>query len=237
MGTTVQLWHAASSSSTPGPLEKRCESVLDDAERQRAGRLRVATARNQHVVGRGMARQLLAGKAVDPRQLQFALQPHGKPYVIRPHAACRPFNVAHTDGLVLCGLAAAEHLQLGVDIERLDRRTDPALAERYFALPEVRILQNQTTEASRRAMFLKIWTLKESFIKAIGTGLQTPLADFAFERLDTDRPTIRFLNPRLHDSLGWHFYSLQPRPGFIAAAAIAIDRPKTEVALEVRQFD
>jgi 4'-phosphopantetheinyl transferase len=237
-GSTVRLWHAASSSAEPGPLERRCECWLGADERARADRFRVATSRNQHVVGRGMARRLLAGDGVPPQRVRFGLQTHGKPYVTAPESARRPFNVAHTDGLVLCGVATTQHALLGVDVERLGRRTDPDLARRYFSPPEVALLDRCVDPELRSHLFLRIWTLKEAFIKAIGTGLQTPLRDFAFENVAADRPRITLLSPTLQDERVWHFFSLQPRPGYVGAVAVAIDPPQPSgVQLVMHPFE
>jgi 4'-phosphopantetheinyl transferase len=184
-----------------------------------------------------MAKRLLSGDQVDPISIRFAAEAHGKPYVTEPETARRPFNIAHTDGLVMCGIGDLAYEAIGVDIERLDRRTDPALADRYFSAPEVRYLQNYRRSEERRSMFLRIWTLKESFIKAIGTGLQTPLADFAFEQIESTSPTIKMLNPKLESDWVWTFFSIEPRPGFIAAVAVACRQAETQFQLQLRNFD
>ena len=137
----IRVWHATSSSAHPGPIEHRvASSWLDESERERAERFRVATSRNQNIVGRGMARRLLSSDLVDPRAIRFDVEPYGKPFVVEPIVAKRPFNVAHTDGLVLCGVGSSGHHLVGVDVERLGRRTDPELANRYFSQPEVEYL-------------------------------------------------------------------------------------------------
>lgn len=216
----IQLWHAVASRAAPGSIETACESWISDDERARADRFMQPTSRNQHVVGRGMARRLLSGDGVDPRSIRFATLPHGKPIVEAPAHARRPFNLAHTDGLVVCGLGYGPQDLLGADVEPLDRRTDPELAQRYFAPPEIDLLRQIRGDEPRRRMFLRIWTLKEAFIKAIGTGLQTPLADFAFIDPAADSPRIRWIRSGLDHGLRWRFRSLQPRPGYVAAVAL-----------------
>ncbi len=233
----VSIWHAANSAGDPGPLEKQCEAWLDEPDRQRAAMFRKATTRNQHVIGRGMSRRLLSRDNIDPRSIQFGVEPHGKPTVAEPTAARRPFNVTHTDGLVMCGIGDLNHQAVGIDVERLQRQTDPSLADRYFSQPEVQFLNRCRSDEARRRMFLRIWTLKESFIKAIGTGLSMPLADFAFQQIDADSPTIRMLNPDLESDLHWRFYSIQPRPGFIAALAVATKDMATNVDYELLGFE
>ena len=153
---------------------------------------------------------------------------NGKPYVSQPVEARRAFNIAHTDGLVMCGIDSQSDDLLGVDVEKLDRRTDPALAKRYFSKPEIDHLENCASETDRRNTFLKIWTLKEAFIKALGTGLQTPLADFAFEKIESAEPEIRFLNPKLESGMHWSFLSIEPRPGYVAAVALGTNSARNE---------
>ncbi len=236
--STVNLWHATTSSHDPGQVESCCESWLDEEEVQRANRFRKPTSRNQHVVGRGMARRLLGDESVAPHDIKFAAEVHGKPFVVEPSAAKQPFNVAHTDGLVMCGVGQDQHALVGVDVERLERRTDPGLASRYFSKPEIEFLNSKPEGIARRNSFLRIWTLKESFIKAIGTGLQTPLADFAFKEIDSDQPRIEMLNPELRSNLTWRFFSLQPRPGFIGAVAVACDQNDAmDVQIQLKNFD
>jgi 4'-phosphopantetheinyl transferase len=235
--TFVRVWHAASSSAEPGPLERCCEQWLDDNDLKRAQLLRRPTTRNQHIVGRGMARRLLGSDAVEPQSIRFEVEAHGKPYVLSPDVAKQPFNLAHTDGLVMCGIGDQRHEALGVDVERLDRRTDVALADRYFSQPEINYLKGLPGEEARRLAFLKIWTLKESFIKAIGTGLSTPLADFAFDDIDSDSPSIRMLNPNLSSDHSWKFYSIEPRAGFIGAIAVATKHTNPVVELELCCFE
>ena len=234
----IRVWHATSSSAQPGPIEHCCRCWLDETERERSERFRVATSRNQNIVGRGMARRLLSSDLVDPRAIRFDVEPHGKPFVVEPSAAKRPFNVAHTDGLVLCGVGSPGHELIGVDVERLGRQTDPELATRYFSQPEVEYLRQFGNTHERHDVFLRIWTLKESFIKAIGTGLQTPLADFTFEQIESDSPRIRMLSPRLESELSWKFFCVKPRPGYVGAIAVACRDPApNSVELQLHCFD
>lgn len=232
----VRVWHSAADQEKLGSFESRCERLLDPDELINADRFRRITTRNQHVVGRAMARRLLGDTNVAPQTIQFAEGQYGKPQVVLPSAAKQPFNIAHTDGLVLCGIAN-QHVELvGVDVESIHRRTSTDLAERYFSAPEVKFLRSQPAE-QQKYFFLRIWTLKEAFIKAIGTGLHTPLADFAFDDIDSPCPTIRFLASNLDDSRNWSFVCSQPRKGFIAAAAVAAKQPNSRVNVDWRSFE
>ncbi|GBG62386.1 hypothetical protein CBR_g30340 [Chara braunii] len=64
------------------------------------------------------------------------------------------------------------------------RRRDPlAVARRYYAPAEVRALEIIPDEAKRQRWFMELWTLKESFVKALGLGIAAvPLKEFSFCR-------------------------------------------------------
>ncbi len=233
----VRVWHATSACQTPGPVETFCQQWLDPSEWERANKFRVLTSRNQHIVGRGMAKHLLGECGVSPKAIQFCCLEHGKPIVKTPAEVNQPFNIAHTDGLVLCGIGQTQHQLLGVDIERMERRTDPELATRYFSTPEVEYVHSFDDPSRRKLAFLRVWTLKEAFIKAIGTGLHTPLSDFAFENIDAPSPTIRLLNPSLESDCHWQFYSFQPRVSFIGAVAVATKSESEKVQMSLEDFD
>ncbi len=233
---TLRVWHCPAAVEAAGPLEFQCERMLVPEERRQADRFRRPTTRNQHVIGRAMARRLLADSSDATPQIRFTTGDFGKPHVATPPHAKRPFNVAHTEGLVLCGVADSTAELVGVDVESLGRRTSSELAERYFSRPEVDYLRRQR-EAVRQAVFLRIWTLKEAFIKAIGTGLHTPLADFAFHEIESDRPWIEFLRPELDDGRTWQFVCRQPRPGYIASTAVASKNIGLDVSVTWHPFE
>lgn len=215
----AEVWAARASTDAPTELERQCQSWLGPGEWERALRFRHASARNQHVVGRGMARKLLTLRtATSPSRVVLNWSNHGKPFVVAPREVTRPFNVSHTEGLVLVGLC--DRGPIGVDVERLSRSPDLGLARRYFAPPEVDYVWNQGDEERRHLAFLRVWTLKESFIKAIGTGLTMPLADFTFEQIDTPTPQVRMLHNDSSLAGGWQFLSFSPAPGYIAAVAV-----------------
>ena len=103
----------------------------------------------------------------------------GKPRIDPGNGAGEcPFSLSHTRGLVAAALSA--NGALGIDVEHIDpRKADFAMAEEYFAPAEVRLLQ--AAPASERDLcFFRLWTLKEAYVKATGTGLSTPLKSFAF---------------------------------------------------------
>lgn len=213
---TLEVWVASPSSGSGTILEDQCQSWLTDGERCAATRLKQLSSRNQHIVGRGMVRRLLSRRAnCKPSDLVFECSHNGKPSVIAPRSAIRPFNISHTEGLVL--VALSDRGEIGVDVESLSRRIDIHLAERYFAKPEVDYINSWHDFHCRSMAFIKVWTLKESFVKATGLGLSIPLSSFSFEVLDSDRPKIKVLSPSLREYADWGVISFSPAEGYLGA--------------------
>jgi 4'-phosphopantetheinyl transferase len=64
----------------------------------------------------------------------------------------------------------------------------------------------------RTEAFLRYWTVKEAYAKAIGMGLRLDLKEVHVHG-PSDRPRLDLPG----GSVAWHVRRLQPRPGFVAA--------------------
>ena len=90
------------------------------------------------------------------------------------------FNLAHTRGLVV--LAVARGALLGIDVEIYEKKVPLEVARRFFSPVEVEGLEALPADAQPRR-FLRLWTLKESYLKAVGTGIAGGLDSMTF-RID-----------------------------------------------------
>ena len=109
------------------------------------------------------------------------LTEYGKPFF--PALPDFHFSLSHSGERVLCAVSASP---VGCDIEEA-KRYDPAIAQRFFHPDESALLFSLPEEEQTEA-FYRLWTCKESFIKAIGLGLSLPLSDFAVGL--TEPPTL-----------------------------------------------
>lgn len=140
----------------------------------------------------------------------------GRPELLSPNKV--DFSVSHTDGAV--GVAAVEGGHVGFDLER-DRPlgTTGDHLQRAFDRAEWDTI---TSAANPRLMLLRLWTMKEALLKAIGIGLTVPLATVlaGAER----QPGLLELRagPKL-DPLGrhWRVSMLTPLPGYVGAYAVS----------------
>jgi len=93
----------------------------------------------------------------------------GKPFIKDRDDIC--FNLSHSGERVMCAIAGAS---VGCDVEKIGRG-GMDIAHRYFTASECETI---ASAADAETMFCRLWTLKESFVKAIGTGLGMPLNSF-----------------------------------------------------------
>jgi 4'-phosphopantetheinyl transferase len=206
---------------------------LSDAERDRAARFHHMSDRWEFVLGRVMARHLLAGRCgVAPGAFHFVENEHGRPEIAHPASACeRRFNLSHSGGLVACVIG--ETRQVGVDVERLDRPpVDPRVIRRYCSPDEQAALADMP-DALRHERFLELWTLKESYVKARGTGLTLPLSRISFQ-IGIEGPGDVSFNG-VDDEAGWMFAHTRLEPRHLLAVAAERD-PNADVELRLRTF-
>lgn len=86
----------------------------------------------------------------------------------------------------MCSIANNE---VGCDIQKISHQKDYlTIANRFFHEKEINKIKNAKNE-EQVDLFYRIWVLKESYIKATGKGLQTPLNDFQV-CLDNKRPIV-----------------------------------------------
>ena len=99
---------------------------------------------------------------------QIAKTVLGKPYLAQYPGV--QFNLSHSGPWGVCALSGAP---VGVDVE-LVRPLRQNVARRFFTAGEQAYLE-QCPERE----FFRLWTRKESFIKALGKGLTLPLDCFS----------------------------------------------------------
>ena len=148
-------------------------SAVSPRRREKAARYRQERDRRLCLGAELLLRQGLrdAGKPYPPA-LTFG--PHGKPYLQDEGLW---FSLSHSGEWALCALADRE---VGCDIEEI-RKTDLAIARRFFTPEEyARIAAGETPE-ERQERFFRLWTLKESFLKVTGRGLSLPLNAFSIQ--------------------------------------------------------
>jgi 4'-phosphopantetheinyl transferase len=185
----IDVWHV--------DLEAPVAPVLSADEHQRAGRYANGDDGRRWAAARAALRVLIAERAgLHPREVGFVHGPHGKPHV--DGGPC--FNLSHAGAIALIALSGER--EVGIDIERTDRRSHAIL--RALTASEREALGDTPAHLD----LMRIWCRKEALAKATGGGLR-----WAPERFDTTAPA------------GYVLEDLDVAAGYVAALALEGDAP------------
>ncbi|MEI8400376.1 MAG: 4'-phosphopantetheinyl transferase superfamily protein [Alcaligenaceae bacterium] len=99
---------------------------------------------------------------------------------------------------------------------------DPAQLDRFlrWLSPEECHAVAQASENDRSTQMLEFWTLKESYIKAVGMGLSIALDSFAFKLATATTPAhLLRLDAQADTVDAWRFWQGQPTEHHLMALA------------------
>ncbi|CDE45018.1 phosphopantetheine-protein transferase domain protein [Clostridium sp. CAG:411] len=113
------------------------------------------------------------------KELTFTCETFHKP-LCNAISSC-DFSLSHTDGMILLGIA--ETGTIGVDVE-CKKNAPYEIMSSVFHKEEISYITSATPE-QQTARFFEMWTKKEAYTKAIGTGLCTEVTDINTLSLST----------------------------------------------------
>lgn|GEM_PF-6504622 len=147
-----------------------CRAVLSPGECRRADAFHFERDRRRFTVARATLRGGIAERTgLGPESLVIDTDVQGKPFLAHPEKVLH-FNISHSGERVV--LAFSEDFPLGVDIEDLSHSHRlPPMGETICAPAEWDRIADLPTEIRARHL-IRLWTAKESFLKAAGTGFQ-----------------------------------------------------------------
>lgn len=151
------------------------------------------------------------------RTSHFERGKRGKPHL--PDYA--PFNISHAGDYAVLALS---HQTVGVDLERIRPLEWQRIALRFFH-PKERAYLEQSAEPE--SDFFRIWTLKESYMKAEGTGFSISPASFAV--LPSGEESALFLGETAYRFTRRHAF-----PGYCLSVCSLEDEVSENVV--IRQF-
>ena len=147
-------------------------SLLSAEELARAQRFKFEIHRNRFIISHGFKRSVLAKYlSIEPARIQYQRGDKGKPSLVEADydRQALTFNLSHTQDITL--LAVTSDIEVGIDIEYMDRKTDwSAICQRFFTVAEQQALFSLTKEKQKSAFF-QLWTRKEAYMKVLGSGL------------------------------------------------------------------
>jgi 4'-phosphopantetheinyl transferase len=199
-------------------------ALLSVDELQRADRYKFDLHRDRYIAARGNLRLILAHYLhIPPVEVQFGYGTSGKPHLADVLSEVSingtrnlEFNVSHAENLAIYAIARDKAIGVDVEYKRPIENVEQ-LAQRFFNRQESAQLKNLSPSA-QQDLFFQIWTLKEAYLKATGTGLT------GLDRVQTnwhDGKLTGLCFPNCDSS--WQTYQFQPLPNdnsYIAAMAI-----------------
>lgn len=180
------VWWAHTSAAS-----ERLLRLLDSEELTRQSRFRLQADRDRHLLGRSLARLVLAElSGCAPEKVTFELRcrscedksrtgadggsrgsgeaPHGKPV---PTGAAQGWEISVSHSGEWVTLALARGVPVGVDVERLSDSRDLAGLAGYTLADAEHEVWRALPEEGRVGAFFGYWARKEALLKATGLGL------------------------------------------------------------------
>ncbi|WP_263360090.1 4'-phosphopantetheinyl transferase family protein [Acidicapsa ligni] len=196
----------------------RWREWLSVMERAKADIFRAEQHRREYITSHAALRVVLGEcLGIAPADVIFD---DGRDAGAKPHlliAGDKPdvrFNLSHTAGAALIGVTL--DWELGVDIERLRPMADlEAMARSVMSMEEFdRWLEVET--GAQELAFYRLWTRKESYLKAIGLGLYRSLQQVTVSvspEMQTGGERVRDLS----DDANWMVSDVTVPAGFSAS--------------------
>lgn len=131
---------------------------------------------------------------------------HGKPY-LKEYPLIH-FNISHCMGLAVLAIGDCV---VGIDAECVRPYREPLL-KRVLSDAELRQME-EAGESEREELFFRFWTLKESYVKAVGCGITVPLQDISFQ--------IGKNGEIACEKTGWSFRQWKLAEKYIVSACVA----------------
>ncbi|KAE9465597.1 hypothetical protein C3L33_02495, partial [Rhododendron williamsianum] len=196
----THLWYILPNEVKNASLLSQYLELLSPCEKENVLGMRGDELRKRALLARALVRTTIAryqiNSQVSPRSLKFTKNTYGKPEVEwqqseDSHPPPLHFNLSHTSSLIACGVAIDS--PIGIDVEEKQRTIKNdilSFARRYFSHEEVDFLAAVPNAEVQRQEFIKLWTLKEAYVKALGRGFSgAPFKTFTMRYQDATRGT------------------------------------------------
>ena len=193
-----------------------CEAV-SPGRKGKTDRLQREEARWCSLGGELLLRYGLREAGLEQFPAEYVYGPEGKPGLSDGRVR---FNLSHSGAWVIC---AVSEVEVGCDIQEI-RPVDLTLARRFHE-EEWADIEAQLGEELKKDCFYRYWTLKESFMKAVGLGFGLPLK--AFRVIPGARVTVeQSVNDR-----SYSFREFDEIPGY--RCALCLEGEDCDARLEI----
>ncbi|SHJ15848.1 4'-phosphopantetheinyl transferase family protein [Aquimarina spongiae] len=166
--SSINILYTSFSERLPGNIWNKYFNLLPDRMKEKNIRFQRWQDRHSHLFGQLLLLVNLKEFGYGKGSLEQVLyEPNGRPYL----NADIDFNISHSGGEVLC--AMTKGMRIGIDVEEI-KKIHFQDFKNVMNPSQWRTINNATEPLGA---FFKLWTIKESVIKADGRGLAIPLPD------------------------------------------------------------
>lgn len=212
----IELHLCSLAGANPASLD-RLTKILHEIDPSELETREIGAQRRSFIVARSLLRCVLSATAdFPPSDWSFQRETNGRPRIARPTSDFRSFNISYSRDVIAIAVCRPP-FHVGVDIEfPEEERASLRTARGFCTLREMLALLSSEDSAHFTATFFNFWTLKESYLKALGVGIGDHLLYCNC-----------YLDPlHIHDSIGFAGNKLvsfwQGRLNFGAVMAICV---------------
>ncbi len=214
----IHVWCA--SPDQPPLAFQQLSKTLSADERMRAERFYYERDRKRFIFRRGLLRTILACYlGIEPNRVQFCYGTHGKPALVETSEGIHlRFNLSHSHGLSLYAITRDQ--EIGIDLEYIRPIPEAKqIAEHYFSARENAVFR-ALPEHEKPLAFLKCWTRKEAYLKALGVGLTGSLEEFDVSLAPGEPARLLSVRGDPEEASRWFIHGLMPASGYVASIAV-----------------
>jgi 4'-phosphopantetheinyl transferase len=153
------------------------KNCLSDLEIRKCEEIVFSRQKELFYMRKGITRIILSRLLnINPRDIQYEYSFNGKP-LIKENDKNIQFNISHSKEYLL--VAAAQAIDIGVDIEKINYSLDYSLIAKDIFSPEEMKIFNSYSKKQQLYSFYKAWVQKEAVSKALGLGLSIGFNSFS----------------------------------------------------------
>ncbi|MBP3720394.1 MAG: 4'-phosphopantetheinyl transferase superfamily protein [Clostridia bacterium] len=199
-------------------LFRRWLERMPEPRRQKVNAMRFEEGRCLSLGAGILLDRALAKRGVDGRTVRLAEEEYGRPWL--PDYPEFHFSLSHAGSWAVCAVGPAP---VGCDVERLGRG-DERLVRRFFHPGEREALAREKDPEAWDRLFTRIWTRKESYLKAVGRGLSLPLDSFQTLR---EEPGVWYDEHEMAEGYAFCCCGLGERPEAVRWERVLPDVPES----------
>jgi 4'-phosphopantetheinyl transferase len=154
---------------------------MSEVEKEKINRFKLVKDKQNTLIGRTMIKKIISKKMnVKCSDIDFTANKFGKLYLNNDLPL--EFNISHSKDLIACSVGTRQN---GIDVEKIKNIDGKSISKHFFQEQEHQRLM-EMSDQEREICFFNLWTLKESYIKCIGKGLNISLKSFGFDVISAD---------------------------------------------------